>query len=300
MKDFLNKVFYRDKSLNIQSTKDEIVFWESANYNQNKLNKEIPKIIWSFWFEIDYPKSIEICIKSWKFHHPNYQIKLLNKTNILEYLPDFNFSEFENLNHANLSDIIRLKLLYHYGGIWLDSSVFLNDKLDDYFLKFYKNNLDLLCFEGLNHNNKLLPITESWFLVTYKNNQLIKAWLDLLTTCFIDIDYQNFFKKKYNKEYLMIEEKNRDYLYIYMSSLVILKDIENMKIGLLNSRLNGLFYNYKFNYNYEKIGKYFLLNNTYFTFPNIIKLTSKNRNAIDNLLIRNLVRKNSMFGKYLA
>lgn len=299
MKDFLNKLFYRDKNLLIRSTTDELIIWESLNFKQKKINKDVPKIIWSFWFDIEYPKSIEICLKSWKYHHPNYQINLLNKNNLLEYLPDFNFSIFQHLNHANLSDIIRLELLYNYGGIWLDCSVFLNDKLDNHLLNFSNNDLDLLCFEGYNHNNKLLPITESWFLITYKNNHFIEVWLDLLKKCFIDFDYQNFFKKKYNKEYLMIEEKNRDYLYIYMSSLVILKDVENLKIGLLNSKVNGFFYDYEFNYNYEKIGKYFLLNATYSNFPSIIKLTSKNRNSIDVLLKNNMVKKNSMFGKYI-
>ena len=48
---------------------------------------------------------------------------------------------------ANYSDVIRMALLYQYGGYWIDSTVLLSDGWDDYsnlpFLLSIKNPSDL-------------------------------------------------------------------------------------------------------------------------------------------------------------
>lgn len=84
-----------------------------------------------------------------------------------------------------------------------------------------------------------------------------------------------------------------------MASQLAMREITNTKIGFLDSKKNGFFYNYYFKFNYEKIAKFLLLQTKYTGFPSIIKLIAKNRAPIENMIKNNCYRKNSMFGKYV-
>ena len=86
----------------------------------------IPKLIWCFWHSSDLPKSIEKSIMSWRLYNPNYKIHIINKNNIKEFLPELNLKNIPNLreNYTLLSDIIRIHLIYKYGGFWIDASTF--------------------------------------------------------------------------------------------------------------------------------------------------------------------------------
>lgn len=301
MKYFLNNFFYRNKILVYPNQEIELTFYGEKKIEKIISDENVPKIIWTYWHDLTPPKSVQICLASWHKNNSDYEIRLLNKETINTYLVDFNFQDYNVENLANLSDIIRLKLLVKYGGIWLDASVFLNKGIDCYLEILESNQLDLLCFMGLDHNNLSdLPITESWFLITKKNNELIIKWLEELDKCFKSIDYKDYFKTNYQDEYLMINEHNRDYLHVYIASLIVLKRLKSdINIGLLNSKNNGFYYNYAFNFNYSKIAKYFLLNTIFTKEPAIIKLTNKNRILIDFYIAKGLVRKKSLFGQYI-
>lgn len=95
-------------------------------------NGDIPKIIHMFWFGRG-PKSdiINKCIESWKIYAPDYQIIEWNEDNF-----DVNFCKrsqqaYEAEKWAFVADIARLKILYEYGGVYLDTDVRLNAPLDD-------------------------------------------------------------------------------------------------------------------------------------------------------------------------
>lgn len=301
MKNYLNKLLYRNKNFDISSTTDQLDIWENSCESENtEYQKETPNSIWTYWHDNEIPKSVQICVASWRKNNPDFKINIVNHSNLNTFLPDFRFDDYYNKNIANISDIIRLKLLYLYGGIWLDASVFLNTSLSTYIEQKESYNLDLLCFRGDGHNNDSnYPITESWFLITSPKNHFIKLWLDTLDECFRKVNFDNYFPSKYPEIYNSIEEKNRNYLFVYMASQVAMRHSSNIKIGFLNSRLNGFFYNYLFKFDYIKISKYFLLDSNYKKFPSIIKLMSKNRNALDSLIQAKMYKKNTMFGQYI-
>ena len=90
------------------------------------------KIIWSYW---SGPKNyfVKKSYESWKKYLPEWDIKLLNDEDLVKYdikKPD----NFEKLVKAKQSDVIRLNLLYNYGGVWLDATIILNDNLDWYWI----------------------------------------------------------------------------------------------------------------------------------------------------------------------
>lgn len=84
----------------------------------------IPKIIHYCWFgKSKKPKKIEKCINTWKEKCPDYKIIEWNESNFdvnkLKYTKD----AYEAKKYAFVSDVARVKALYEYGGIYLDTDV---------------------------------------------------------------------------------------------------------------------------------------------------------------------------------
>ena len=66
------------------------------------------------------PKHIQLCIDSVYKHKGNLEINFLNQHNISDYLPNLR-PEWHNLERpAHKADYIRTRLIYKYGGLWLD------------------------------------------------------------------------------------------------------------------------------------------------------------------------------------
>lgn len=296
----LLKYLYQNKKI-IVTEQDFISIWKSDIFTlEIKNRKAIPKIIWAFWDSKEMPEVVKICINNWKELHPDFEINILNNETIHTFLP--NFPKLKDFNPVFKSDLLRLSLLKEYGGIYLDASVFLNQRLDQYISFYIENNLDLLVFSSEGHpNDKKYPITESWFIISEKTNLFIEKWLFYLTEVFLSNDFESYFKDNKTRKiaYNSVNETKRDYFYIYMASQLAMREITNTKIGFLDSTKNGFFYNYYFKFNYEKIAKFLLLQTKYSRFPSIIKLIAKNRAPIENMIKNNCYRKNSMFGKYV-
>lgn len=95
------------------------------------------KIIWQYWgqgVEADnLPEIIKICFNSVDKHKGDYIVIRLSDETISEYidLPDFVWQKRENqaFNRTFFSDLLRVALLATYGGVWLDATILLTDKL---------------------------------------------------------------------------------------------------------------------------------------------------------------------------
>ena len=91
----------------------------------------IPKVIHYCWFgNGKMPKLTKKCIESWKKYCPDYEIICWNEEN-------FDFSEnqyakqaYEAGKWAFVSDYARLKIIYDYGGIYMDTDVELIRPID--------------------------------------------------------------------------------------------------------------------------------------------------------------------------
>lgn len=91
----------------------------------------IPKILHYCWFGGN-PKSklIKKCIKSWKTHLPDYKIICWDETNSELDIP-FVKEAYKEKKWAFVSDYIRLKILYDYGGIYLDTDMLVVKNFND-------------------------------------------------------------------------------------------------------------------------------------------------------------------------
>ena len=94
---------------------------------------DIPKIIHYCWFgENPLPKSAKKCIKSWKKYCPDYSIVEWNESNFNLNCNEYCRKMTQEKKWAFLTDYIRLKVIYEYGGIYLDTDVELIKSLEDF------------------------------------------------------------------------------------------------------------------------------------------------------------------------
>jgi hypothetical protein len=84
----------------------------------------IPKVIHYCWFGYNRKsKLIKHCISSWRKYFPDFEIKEWNESNT-----DLDENEYIRLAYkakkwAFVSDYVRMKVLYEYGGLYFDTDV---------------------------------------------------------------------------------------------------------------------------------------------------------------------------------
>ena len=91
----------------------------------------IPKIIHYCWFgKKKLPPEVKKCIRSWKKMCPDYKIICWDESNFDVSVHPFVQAAYVAKKWAFVSDYARLKVVYEYGGIYLDTDVELKKNLD--------------------------------------------------------------------------------------------------------------------------------------------------------------------------
>lgn len=110
----------------------------------------IPKIIHYVWVGRNpKPKNIQKCMKTWKKNLKGYKIIEWNEDNFDVHENKYIEEAYKAKKWAFVSDYIRAKVIYEYGGIYLDSDVIL--------LNNFNKLLNNKCFIGF--ETKDLPFT---------------------------------------------------------------------------------------------------------------------------------------------
>lgn len=147
---------------------------EKKNYNQ------APKKIWTYWDNpIKIPKTVELCMASWKRFHPEYEIVLLTKKNYKGYvtIPE-ELIAHQNMNDIprRFSDVLRLWILAEHGGIWMDSSILVKKSIEDWIFPRYAEYSGF--YTDRLTRKKEFPVIENWFMACNKGSPFMKAWRD--------------------------------------------------------------------------------------------------------------------------
>ena len=160
----------------------------------------IPRIIWIMWWQgIDTANPlISKCIERFRAI-PGFQINILDKSNVSNFvdisdvLPLY---EKGKLLIQHLADIIRIRLLHKYGGIWCDASMIVLDT--DYFSRIIQNYSFLTnhFVDFNNAGNVSHGKCSTYFWATFPDNPFF-AFIDDAFTGFLNrhegvIDYTHF------------------------------------------------------------------------------------------------------------
>lgn len=130
-------------------------------------NKQIPKVIHYCWFGgKEKPEIVKRCIDSWHSNLPDYEVKEWNEQNFDIHCNPYVKGAYESKKFAFVSDYVRVHVLYHYGGIYLDTDV-----------EVFKN------FDNLLHHDSFWGFEQENYIATStigatKGNPLIKIFLD--------------------------------------------------------------------------------------------------------------------------
>ncbi|MBP7510107.1 MAG: glycosyl transferase, partial [Prolixibacteraceae bacterium] len=144
------------------------------------------KVIHYCWFgKNPKPKLILKCIESWKKYCPDYEIKEWNEDNFDVNCCNYVKEAYAARKWAFVSDYCRFYVLYHYGGIYLDTDVELLkplDKLSENFVGFEsKNRVNSGLIRGAVSGDIICKL----MLDSYKESSFLNpdGSLNLLTVC---------------------------------------------------------------------------------------------------------------------
>lgn len=286
----LSKLSYKEKF-----EKDIIII------NQYKKNVDIPKVIWMFWDSEYIPTEINLFKKRIEIDNPDYQLNLVTFENLNSYVDELVFDEKVEIPIANKSDLIRLALLYRYGGVWLDITTILLKPIS-WFLQIDNiNNFDLIAFYREKSTSDFSrPVIESWFLATPPNNIFIKNWYETLLPLLTMGAKKYFIKLQENSNYPQILQSidRPEYLLVYLAAqLVLLNSPTHYNFYLRKCENNAFFIHENVKWNAIKINSYLAFNNidAINGLP-IVKITSIERTYLKFLLKSNLINANSIYG----
>lgn len=173
---------------------------ENVNIKLTPKKTDVPeKPIWVMWYQglENAPEIVKCCIASIKKYSSGHKVIVLSESNLCEYvdLPHYIIDKFENgsISRTHLSDMIRLYLLYNYGGAWLDSTILVTENIpEEYF------NQELF---SLNFGKKTKdPSHGRWTTFCFfaeKGNELIKQTLEY--------HYYYWMNENYPVDYVMFD-----------------------------------------------------------------------------------------------
>lgn len=106
-----------------------------------KISSNKSEKIWIFWWQgkSKMPLIVRACYESSLIHANNHDVVLITKENFKRYTNiDTNILNKFNDGKISLtfmSDIIRFNLLKNHGGLWIDSTVYVNTNIENYFFQ---------------------------------------------------------------------------------------------------------------------------------------------------------------------
>lgn len=91
----------------------------------------IPKVIHYCWFgPKPFPGIVEKCLRTWESKLPDYELRFWNENNSPMGIP-FVCEAYSLKKYAFVSDYVRFWVLYRFGGIYLDTDMFVLKSLND-------------------------------------------------------------------------------------------------------------------------------------------------------------------------
>ena len=130
------------------------------------------KIIWILWLQgwDAAPPIAKSCLASWQCLNPGWVVKPISMDDI-RVLLDFSSLSEKRITAASFSDLVRISLLYEFGGIWVDSTVLCCRPLDDWIWPLLSEGF--FAFSRPCEGREL----SSWFLATDRPaHPLVSAW----------------------------------------------------------------------------------------------------------------------------
>ena len=109
---------------------------QTLSHNPEPIRKDSP--VWICWFqgEDSMPPIVKVCYQSILKHAGSHPVHLITSENYKDYIsfPSQIINNFEkgNITLTHLSDLLRFALLAEYGGLWMDSTLWVTGDISQY------------------------------------------------------------------------------------------------------------------------------------------------------------------------
>lgn len=186
---------FRDRYSNI------IKKYSSQQEPKEKIDRDAP--IWIFWGqgEEKMPPLVHSCYKSILRNagtHPVHLVTMENYQNYVE-IPEYIIEKLEKgiITWATFSDIMRVSLLARWGGIWLDSTIYLMKPLPE---AIYEDSFFSVGHPAVYGMVRLEPSRCKWriFLMGSTYDHIIMSWCR-------DLFFEYVKEFNYNVDYFMLD-----------------------------------------------------------------------------------------------
>ena len=123
---FVFAIMHRSVRKKVEKVADSVINSGDSNYIK-KSSKRVENRIWFFWWDESNMSTLVKYNFELLNNIPNVNVQLLTSDNIGEFL-HFEDAIYQALQRGELtiqlfSDLVRMSLLYEYGGIWVDSTI---------------------------------------------------------------------------------------------------------------------------------------------------------------------------------
>lgn len=221
--------------------------------------------IWVLWLQgYDHaPTLVQSCIDSILFNSGEYNVVLLDKSNLNDYvhLPSFIWDKYNSgiISNTHFSDIVRSFLLYTYGGFWIDATVFVTKTIWSgegvfYTLKDTKRSMSVSNGQWTGYYMYSVPkgiipqiLYKSFLNYWSHENQLIDYFL-------IDYIIKLAYKKNYNVK-MVIENNPNNGVHRFDLSNMLNDPISSSSRGQLDIGIGVYKLSYKKVYYKKNAGK---------------------------------------------
>ena len=205
----LIKFGFADKYLAGQVTMYKSYTWLKRKYEKELENyhktigkndlekKEAKKIVWICWFQgmENAPQIVKDCYDSVCYWLNDWEIIVITEQNMNEYVrfPDYIIDKWKKgiITNTHLSDLLRIELLIQYGGLWLDSTTYMTNKIPNYIL-----NSDFFVYRNGWMDMEMINMGSWLIYCQYTNNNLLKETQFLL--------YKYWEKNDFMKNYFIM------------------------------------------------------------------------------------------------
>lgn len=199
----------------------------------------LPKCIWILWLQgwNNAPELVKKVKETWKFHNPTWNIIELDIEKIKIYI-ETEFLNYPNMTPQAASDIIRLRILSKYGGVWADSTMACLYPLDDWVHSAIEPS-GLWMYHGRDHGRG----PASWFIISVSTSYIIQEW--------VKITNKYWDKPKDNFPYYWMDQL---FAYLALNDSKFLDEWKKVPVLDCEKLAQSHFFNEKvFNYDIERL-----------------------------------------------
>jgi hypothetical protein len=137
----------------------------------------VPRTIWFLWFQglDNAPYVVRKCHESWVTRNPTWRVINLDEASVPEFASvDYSAGNIGSLCLPHRADLLRLDLLSHHGGVWVDATCFCVRPLDDWL----PANMESGFFAF--HQPRPHRLISNWFLAAEPGALLVSRLFELM------------------------------------------------------------------------------------------------------------------------